>query len=109
LGRDLYGLDRGVPRVDLSFRNRHHEQLNKLKEHVWVQLREFDSCQCEVCGLVASNTAIACRVGIPTTVGWVSGEGSQYLPECRERELEVDPDLDAEMALLLAGELPPAA
>jgi hypothetical protein len=74
------------------------------REHLWLQLPEVDLCQCELCGIRASNTAIASQVGVPTAYGWVVGEGSQYLPPCKDPEHDLDDDL----ALLNAGALPPA-
>lgn len=68
-------------------------------EHVWAQMAgSVDACQCVVCGMVASNTAIAAGVGVPGTEGWSVGEFSAELPGCDEI------DLDTEMARLLAGE-----
>jgi hypothetical protein len=69
-------------------------------EHVWAQMAgSVDACQCVRCGMVASNTAIAAGVGVPTSDGWAVGEFAAALPGCDEL------DLDAELARLLAGEI----
>jgi len=68
-------------------------------DHVWAQMAgSIDACCCVVCGMVASNTAIASGVGVPTSDGWSVGEFSAALPACDEI------DLDREMSRLLAGE-----
>lgn len=68
-------------------------------EHIWAQMAgSIDACQCVVCGMVASNTAIAAGVGVPTSGGWTVGEFSADLPPCDEV------DLDSEFGRLLEGE-----
>lgn len=61
-------------------------------------MREVDSLCCELCGLVVSATALAAGVGIRTKHGWIVADGAVMLPPC------VDPDLDEELARLLADE-----
>lgn len=79
------------------------------RDHRWSMLPEVDASRCDFCGLVASMSAIASRCGVPTWKGWVTAEGSYLLPDCIDYDPDAeehDPDVD--MALLLAGELPPA-
>lgn len=83
---------------------RHNYEMNAPRDHIWSQMAEVDSCVCGLCGIVASNTAIASQVGVPTAYGWVVGEGSQYLPPCRDPEHDIDRDMEK----LMAGALPPA-
>jgi hypothetical protein len=52
--------------------------------------------------MVASETAIASGVGVPTREGWTVGEFSAALPNCDE-VLE-GTDIDAEFSRLLDGE-----
>jgi hypothetical protein len=63
----------------------------------------LDACVCIVCGMVASNSAIASGVGVPTREGWAVGEFSAVLPGCDE-VLEGF-DLDADFTRLLEGEI----
>lgn len=67
-------------------------------EHRWAMIPQSDACQCIVCGMVASNTAIAAGVGVPTAEGWSVGEMAAALPDCG------DLDLDSEFGRLLEGE-----
>jgi hypothetical protein len=70
-----------------------------MDEHRWAMMGgSSDGCQCVVCGLIASNTAIAAGVGVPTADGWSVGEFSAPLPPCG------DLDLDTEFGRLLDGD-----
>lgn len=70
-----------------------------MNEHRWIRMGGgLDGAQCAVCGTVASETAIAAGVGVPSPLGWVTGEMASALPECRQV------DLDTEFGRLLAGE-----
>jgi hypothetical protein len=62
----------------------------------------IDACQCIVCGMVASETAIAAGVGVRTRDGWAVGEFAAELPGCDEVLEGVD--VDADFARLLDGE-----
>ena len=68
-----------------------------MDEHKWAMIPQVDGCQCVVCGMVASNTAIAAGAGVPTPEGWSAGEFAAQLPPCG------DMDIDSEFARLLEG------
>jgi hypothetical protein len=73
-------------------------------EHKWAEIAgSVDACVCIVCGMCASNTAIAAGAGVPTRDGWTTGEFASALPGCDEVLEGVD--IDADFTRLLEGEL----